>query len=189
MVIDTSNNAWHSQVHWLVGTPYLAIKSSNGDIKLMVIQSPLDLIQDILEKISHVQISTLSDHFKNEISKPSRRHLFCFHIICVYNKFVESTLRIKFKLRSTTSVFLFWDCKNVLVIFNKQFQEVLNTKVEFTFIFKSSDNSTSEWQHRWNLKLWFIQTGGDTEKLKYFWLCYVVLNSLFSREKPICIPS
>ena len=29
VVIDTSNNAWHSQVHWLVGTPYLAIKASN----------------------------------------------------------------------------------------------------------------------------------------------------------------
>ena len=30
LVIDISNNVWHSQVHWLVGTPYLAIKSSNG---------------------------------------------------------------------------------------------------------------------------------------------------------------
>ena len=30
VVIDTSNNARHSQVHWLVGTPYLAIKASNG---------------------------------------------------------------------------------------------------------------------------------------------------------------
>ena len=30
VVIDTSNNAWHSQVRWLVGTPYLAIKASNG---------------------------------------------------------------------------------------------------------------------------------------------------------------
>ena len=29
MVIDTSNNACHSQFHWLVGTPYLAIKASN----------------------------------------------------------------------------------------------------------------------------------------------------------------
>ena len=29
VVIDTSNNAWHSQVHWLVGTPYLAVKASN----------------------------------------------------------------------------------------------------------------------------------------------------------------
>ena len=29
VVIDTSNNAWHSQVHWLVRTPYLAIKASN----------------------------------------------------------------------------------------------------------------------------------------------------------------
>ena len=32
VVIDTSNNAWHSQVHWLVGTPYLAIKASNDPI-------------------------------------------------------------------------------------------------------------------------------------------------------------
>ena len=30
VVIDTSNNAWHSQVHWLAGTPYLAVKASNG---------------------------------------------------------------------------------------------------------------------------------------------------------------
>ena len=30
VVIDTSNNAWHSQVHWLVGMPYLVIKASNG---------------------------------------------------------------------------------------------------------------------------------------------------------------
>ena len=29
MVVDTSNNACHSQVHWLVATPYLAIKASN----------------------------------------------------------------------------------------------------------------------------------------------------------------
>ena len=29
VVIDTSNHAWHSQVHWLVETPYLAIKASN----------------------------------------------------------------------------------------------------------------------------------------------------------------
>ena len=36
VVIDTSNNAWHSQVHWLVGTPYLAIKASN-DYWLLVI--------------------------------------------------------------------------------------------------------------------------------------------------------
>ena len=28
VVIDTSNNASYSQVHWLVGTPYLAIKAS-----------------------------------------------------------------------------------------------------------------------------------------------------------------
>ena len=33
VVIDTSNNAWHSQVHWLVGTPYLAIKASNVSSK------------------------------------------------------------------------------------------------------------------------------------------------------------
>ena len=31
VVIDTSNNAWHSQVHWLVETPYLAVKASNGN--------------------------------------------------------------------------------------------------------------------------------------------------------------
>ena len=30
VVIDTSNNAWYSQVHWLVGTPYLAVKASNA---------------------------------------------------------------------------------------------------------------------------------------------------------------
>ena len=29
VVIDTSNNAWHSQVHWLAGTPHLAVKASN----------------------------------------------------------------------------------------------------------------------------------------------------------------
>ena len=29
VVIDTSNNAWHSQVHWLFGTPHLAVKASN----------------------------------------------------------------------------------------------------------------------------------------------------------------
>ena len=29
LVIDTSNNAWHSRVHWLVGTSYLAEKASN----------------------------------------------------------------------------------------------------------------------------------------------------------------
>ena len=27
--IDTSNNASYNQVHWLVGTPYLAMKASN----------------------------------------------------------------------------------------------------------------------------------------------------------------
>ena len=32
VVIDTSNNAWHSQVDWLVGTPYLAIKASNVSV-------------------------------------------------------------------------------------------------------------------------------------------------------------
>ena len=31
VVIDTSNNAWHSQVHWLVETPYLAVKDSNAN--------------------------------------------------------------------------------------------------------------------------------------------------------------
>ena len=30
VVIDTSNNASYNQVHWLVGTPYLAVKASNG---------------------------------------------------------------------------------------------------------------------------------------------------------------
>ena len=30
VVIDTSNNAWHSQVHWLVGTSHLAVKASNA---------------------------------------------------------------------------------------------------------------------------------------------------------------
>ena len=30
VVIDTSNNAWHSQVHWLFGTAYLTVKASNG---------------------------------------------------------------------------------------------------------------------------------------------------------------
>ena len=29
--IDTSNNALYNQLHWLVGTPYLAIKASNAD--------------------------------------------------------------------------------------------------------------------------------------------------------------
>ena len=29
VVIDTSNNASYNQVHWLVGTTYLAIKASN----------------------------------------------------------------------------------------------------------------------------------------------------------------
>ena len=29
LVIDTSNNASYSPVHWLVGTPYLSIKASN----------------------------------------------------------------------------------------------------------------------------------------------------------------
>ena len=29
IVIDTSNNALYSQVHWLVRTPYLAVKASN----------------------------------------------------------------------------------------------------------------------------------------------------------------
>ena len=29
LVIDTSNNASYNQVHWLVRTPYLSIKSSN----------------------------------------------------------------------------------------------------------------------------------------------------------------
>ena len=30
LVIDTSNNASYNQVHWLVRTPYLSIKASNG---------------------------------------------------------------------------------------------------------------------------------------------------------------
>ena len=30
LVTDTSNNASHNQVHWLVRTPYLSIKASNG---------------------------------------------------------------------------------------------------------------------------------------------------------------
>ena len=30
VVIDTSNNARHSQVHWFFGTVYLAVKDSNG---------------------------------------------------------------------------------------------------------------------------------------------------------------
>ena len=33
MFIDTSNNAWYNQVHWLIGTPYLSIKASNGAVK------------------------------------------------------------------------------------------------------------------------------------------------------------
>ena len=32
MFFDTSNNAFYSQVHWLIGTPYLSIKASNGYI-------------------------------------------------------------------------------------------------------------------------------------------------------------
>ena len=27
--IDTSNNAWYNQVHWLIGTPYLSMIASN----------------------------------------------------------------------------------------------------------------------------------------------------------------
>ena len=34
MFIDTSNNAWHNQAHWLTGTPYLSTVSSN-DIKYL----------------------------------------------------------------------------------------------------------------------------------------------------------
>ena len=30
LVIDTPNNASYNQVHWLVRTPYLSIKASNG---------------------------------------------------------------------------------------------------------------------------------------------------------------
>ena len=26
---DTSNNAWHNEVHWLIGTPYLLTIASN----------------------------------------------------------------------------------------------------------------------------------------------------------------
>ena len=30
MLIDTSDNASYSQVHWLIRTPYLSIKASNA---------------------------------------------------------------------------------------------------------------------------------------------------------------
>ena len=36
VVIDISNNGWHSQVHWLVETPYLAVKASNEMEKIRV---------------------------------------------------------------------------------------------------------------------------------------------------------
>ena len=29
LFIDTSNNASYNQAHWLIGTPYLAVKASN----------------------------------------------------------------------------------------------------------------------------------------------------------------
>ena len=29
LFIDTSNNAWYNQSHWLIGTPYLLIIASN----------------------------------------------------------------------------------------------------------------------------------------------------------------
>ena len=45
-VIDTSNNAWHSQVHWLVGTPHLAVKASNAVSQ--------ELVQDTLLQGSYV---------------------------------------------------------------------------------------------------------------------------------------
>ena len=32
MFIDTSNNAWHNQAHWLIGTPYLWIIASNESL-------------------------------------------------------------------------------------------------------------------------------------------------------------
>ena len=37
VAIDTSNNSWHSQVHWLVGMPYLAIKASDGRYVLSMV--------------------------------------------------------------------------------------------------------------------------------------------------------
>ena len=33
VVIDTANNAWQSQVHWLDGTPHLAVKASNATVQ------------------------------------------------------------------------------------------------------------------------------------------------------------
>ena len=42
LVIDTSNNASYSQVHWLVGTPYLSIKASNGVLCMVTMQSSGD---------------------------------------------------------------------------------------------------------------------------------------------------
>ena len=43
LVIDTSNNASYNQVHWLVGTPYLAVKASNDGVhpQLWCAPSPL----------------------------------------------------------------------------------------------------------------------------------------------------
>ena len=32
MFIDTSNNDWHNQAHWLIRTPYLSIIASNAII-------------------------------------------------------------------------------------------------------------------------------------------------------------
>ena len=30
LFIDSFNNAWHLQAHWLIGTPYLSTIASNG---------------------------------------------------------------------------------------------------------------------------------------------------------------
>ena len=34
MPIDTSDNASHHQHHWLIRTPYLSIKASNGSVSI-----------------------------------------------------------------------------------------------------------------------------------------------------------
>ena len=69
VVIDTSNSAWHSQVHWLFGTAYLVVKASNVEQTLIsrvgmnFFMSPpisIDFIRNLKSPYSEIGDSSFS---------------------------------------------------------------------------------------------------------------------------------
>ena len=87
LVIDTSNNASYNQVHWLVGTPYLAIKASNVGVNNWTAEWAT-----IVSNAPHELINETQENKYTEIVEIGwqRRNRGVFETFCDYNYFIDS---------------------------------------------------------------------------------------------------